>query len=286
VILLDVQKIVDADQLFVADFGLFLSCNDPRLAHLSNCRLEAGDVWQPVPVFPSQRDLELTLENFLLLESGQISLARRYYGQFSLHLDLRDFPFDHQELAIELVPMGHGPEDVRWVFNEEVSGRSQQLSIPDWEVGAGSHSMETMKLAQGRVFPLFSYRLPVRRYSDYYLTKVIIPLALIVLMSYLVFYIDPEMLPSQVGLSTASVLTLIAFQFSLGYYLPRVAYLTRLDRFLMGSTVLVFTALALAILTGGLARREKQDRARSIERTMRWLFPTAFMVVVVWAFWF
>jgi hypothetical protein len=152
-------------------------------------------------------------------------------------------------------------------------------------VGQAKHSLETTQLSPARIFPVFSYRLPVQRHAEFYLSKVILPLAFIVLMSYLVFYIDPELLPPQVGLSTASVLTLIAFQFSLGYYLPRVAYLTRLDKFLMGSTVMVFTALTLAVLTGALARKGKKDVAGILERRMRWVFPLAFLAVTGWAFW-
>ena len=53
-------------------------------------------------------------------------------------------------------------------------------------------------------------------------------------MSWAVFWINPRYLPAQVGVSTSAVLTLIAFQFSLGYLLPKVSYLTRADRFVMG----------------------------------------------------
>ncbi len=49
------------------------------------------------------------------------------------------------------------------------------------------------------------------------------------------------------------MLTLIAYRFLLGGMLPRISYLTRLDYFLLGSTVLVFLALVEAACTSRLA---------------------------------
>jgi hypothetical protein len=37
------------------------------------------------------------------------------------------------------------------------------------------------------------------------------------------------------------MLTLIAYRFSIGELVPKVAYLTRLDYFILGSTLMVFT---------------------------------------------
>ena len=103
-------------------------------------------------------------------------------------------------------------------------------------------------------------------------------------MSWSVFWIDPAQLSPQIGLSTSAVLTLIAFQFSLAYMLPRLSYLTRADRFVLGAAFLVFAALAEAVATSYLARRKKEQLANWIDRTARWVFPLGYLSVLLVSF--
>jgi len=111
-----------------------------------------------------------------------------------------------------------------------------------------------------------------------------VPLSLIVMMSWAVFWINPKHLAPQIGIATSAVFTLIAFQFSLGYTLPRISYLTQADVFVMGSMTLVFLAFGEAVLTGRLADKERLTLAQRIDRQARWLFPLAFVAVISWSF--
>jgi gamma-aminobutyric acid receptor subunit beta len=49
------------------------------------------------------------------------------------------------------------------------------------------------------------------------------------------------------------MLTLIAYRFSVDAGVPRVGYMTRMDCFVLGSSVLVFLALCQVVLTARLA---------------------------------
>ena len=55
-------------------------------------------------------------------------------------------------------------------------------------------------------------------------------MTLIVMMSWVVFWIDPAKFGPQIGLSVTAMLTLIAFQFTLTTSLPKVGYFTVLDQ--------------------------------------------------------
>lgn len=104
-------------------------------------------------------------------------------------------------------------------------------------------------------------------------------------MSSAVFWINPRHLAPQIGIATSAVLTLIAFQFSLGYLLPRLSYLTRADRFVMGSMALVFLAFGEAVCTGFLADKDRQALALKLDRAARLLFPLGFLIVLAISFW-
>lgn len=291
-LLVDLRSIQDTEQSFEADIVMSLEWSDPRLvdgtvgASLANCRVAPAAVWTPDAVVLNERNVSTGLPKLVHIRpDGRISYTQRYMGDFTASFELRDFPFDTQELKLDVVSAGSSAEDVE--FRIEPVGRdpSMKFSIADWTVGGFSVSYEPLVLPlAGRSIAHFVAATKVTRNHGFYILKVLIPLCLIVFMSWAVFWINPKYLPPQVGVSTSAVLTLIAFQFSLGYLLPRVSYLTLADRFLLGSSALVFGAFGEALLTSSLADRGREDLAKRIDRWARVLFPLAFAAVLVLSF--
>jgi len=114
--------------------------------------------------------------------------------------------------------------------------------------------------------------------------KVVLPLVFILAMSWTVFWLDPSLAGTQIGVATTSMLTLIAYRFTVGAFVPKVPYLTRMDAFILASTILVFGALVLAVWTAFLAAREQRSRAIAIERQCRWILPALSAAVFVVSF--
>ncbi|MBD3871389.1 MAG: hypothetical protein IFK91_00530, partial [Acidobacteria bacterium] len=109
--------------------------------------------------------------------------------------------------------------------------------------------------------------------------------AIIVFMSWVVFWIGAEHVGPRLSVAVTSMLTLVAYRFLLGQNLPPVSYLTRLDYFLLGSTILVFVALIQVALTGTMNGKGRADRAQTVNRISRLTFPVAFAALLVWSFW-
>jgi hypothetical protein len=105
-------------------------------------------------------------------------------------------------------------------------------------------------------------------------------MGLIVFMAWTVFWLDPSQLGPQLGVATASVISFVAFQIKLQEMLPGVDYLTRMDRYILGATILVFLAFGEAILTGGLAAKGRADLSRRIDRWSRWVYVILFGVLI------
>jgi cadmium resistance protein CadD (predicted permease) len=80
------------------------------------------------------------------------------------------------------------------------------------------------------------------------------------------------------------MLTLIAFRLALGSSLPPIPYLTEFDLFTVGATVLVFAALAQAVVTTALWERERKPLAQRLNHISRVLFPVLFLVLLVLSF--
>jgi uncharacterized membrane protein len=108
------------------------------------------------------------------------------------------------------------------------------------------------------------------------------PLALIVMMSLAVLWIDRSNTGAQIGLATSAMLALITYRFILARLLPKLSYMTRMDYFTLGSTLLVFLALIEVIVTAALSR-DKHDRLVSyIDKFSRIAFPILFLLMFGW----
>jgi hypothetical protein len=216
---------------------------------------------------------------------GTALYAQRLYVEVSTRADFTNFPFDRQNFRIHVIAGGYTRDEVTFTIEPTRTGRSKDLSVATWKVGAlHAKSAPFEYTADARVFPGVVVELPATRHHSYYILKVIFPLVVVVLMSWTVFWIDPIYVAPQIGVSTTSILTLIAYQFVISGLVPKLSYLTRLDRFTIGSTVLVLLALVEVTVTISLATRERLDAAQRLDRWSRVAFPTAFAGVLVVAF--
>jgi len=100
-----------------------------------------------------------------------------------------------------------------------------------------------------------------------------------------VFWIAPEHVGPRLSVAVTSMLTLVAYRFLLGQGLPPVSYLTRLDYFLLGSTILVFIALIQVALTSAMNEERDQARSARINKMSRWAFPAVFLLLFTVLFW-
>ena len=289
VVVLDVERIDDAIQGFSANVLFLARWIDGRLAHGGSGDewLSLDTVWHPRLQVANLRRANSTLPEIVeVTPEGTVTYRQRLLGDFSQKLDLSDFPLDRQTLAIQLVSMGNLDDEVVFAAHPVIpSGVVPDVSISDWEI-LGSRARTQAYQPMPGVQPRAGYVLEfdAKRFIGYYRTKIILPLLLIVAMSWLVFWIDPELAGPQISLAVTSVLTLIAYRFMVSGMLPKISYLTRMDWFTSASTMLVFLTLVEATYTVMLTKSGRPERAQTINRISRWGVPLAFVLVFAWAF--
>jgi hypothetical protein len=285
--LLDVSKIDGADQSFTADVFMMLQWRDERLASDTKAvrRLPIGEIWNPRVQIINQRRIWKTFpETVDITPDGTVVYRQRFYGQFSSALDLRDFPLDRHRFPLQVVVPGYGPEEIEFVPNigEFGIGRSPEMTVPDWSIGPLElRTAPYAVIPGGREIAGLEGAFEARRHLGFYIGKAFVSVAIIVFMSWVVFWLNPKHVGPRLSVAVTSMLTLIAYRFLLGQSLPPVSYLTRLDFFLLGTTILVFVALIQVALTSATT----EERAQSINRNSRWIFPVAFLILILWSFW-
>jgi hypothetical protein len=291
------DRVDNLDQSFRLDFFLRLSWQDPRLAAVvgatggRGCRFPLADVWEPRVLAFNRQDASLLLPRVVNVDAeGRVLHLQRVQTTLRAPMDLRDFPIDHQVLPLTLISIEYGPESVSLVTDETAATREHDVTIPGWEIhelvrrGGVLEAEVADEATQNRRFSRYDYEFHVSRELAFYVWRVIGPLTFIVLMSWAVFWIDPSNFGVQIGLASTSILTLVAFLFSLNNILPPLSYLTRMDFFLFVSLALALLAFAEAVTTAVLKAQDRETLALRMDRWARWLFPIAFgaLHVVMW----
>jgi hypothetical protein len=292
VFVLDVDDVDDAAQNFTTNFYVRLRWHDDRLVnqHDSPRQVPLEEVWNPQVLLANRvglvsRSLPEVVQVF---PDGNVVYQQRYTGKLSQPLKLSEFPMDKHTFTIQFVAAGYTADELEFIPDETKSsvvggGIADELSIPDWELikfeAASSPYQPIPEISSAG----FVFRFEARRYITYYLWQIVLPLTVVVFMSWVAFWINRHEVGVRIGVATSSILTLIAHRFVLANLLPRLPYMTRLDYFTVGSTLLVFMALIVVVMTSFLAKKDHHDKkARIMNVSSRIIFPAAFFILLGW----
>ncbi len=284
--IVDVREIDGARQIFTADVFIRLQWKDARLASSEVLRtMPTNVVWNPGIQIVNRATIQTTLPELLEIDKeGNVTYRQRYIGQFSCLLDLTEFPFDKQVIPIKIVVPGTSTTDVRFLSNKE-SGHAARFSMTDWKVTSWTAKEEQYQVTPGgRALPGYTFEFTAQRHFLFFLVQIIIPMTLILGMSWIVFWLDPNQPGPRISISITSMLTVVAYRLLLGNFLPRLPFLTRMDYFVVGCTFLVFLSLVNVVLISRLILAKKELLAVKLDTHSRWILPGLFLVVVCFSF--
>jgi hypothetical protein len=242
-------------------------------------------IWQPdLGIANGIGPVRITKRVITLRADGRVRIDGLFDSEVAADFDLRAFPLDQQVLAIHVESFSWNEDVLRLREGSRGVDVSDGVSIPEWRVLAARARIEESRGPKGDVaFSRLLVEVDVAREYGFYVLKVGVPLVLIVVLSWSVFWMKDEPMAGRIRVSSTGVLTIVAFQFAVGGNLPRVPYLTLLDRVMIVSFMLISITVLQSIL---VAHYEERDpaRARRIDRISRWVFPllyAALLAVVV-----
>ena len=287
VYLIDIDEIDDVHQRYNVDMFVNIAWWDPRLALPEEERsgqvrtFPMTQVWTPRGLIVNDRGLTPKLPLVVDVDVlGNVVIRQRLSGELAVNLDLKDFPFDTQQLPVQVISYQYRPDEVQFSNNARMAANIDGFSVEGWsfsllEADIGEFSVP----AVGVVRPQVTFVVEAKRNAQYYLLTMFLPMSLIVFMSWTAFWIQPNVVPPRIAISTASIFSLIAFGFTIRLSLPRVSYVTRADLFVIGCTLLVFLALGAAVIGSRWASADKMERAVRLNAAIRWIYVGLFVVV-------
>src|SRR5438876_1658820 len=289
----DISNIDSAQQNFTAELAVVLRWKDSRLAHTGKgiVRYPLEQIWHPrVGIVNETNSVSRKMPDSVEVDpDGTVTSRQRYAGAFTQPLRLQSFPFDRQTFRVQLVAVRYQSNEVMFVPDQVwiqdglkgAGGISPSVTLPDWTIEKWELKPLVYALAPRHQYSSYAFDFTASRNVKNYILKVILTLILLVIMSWSVFWIDPVHSNSQISIAVTSMLTLIAYRFAVDTQLPRLPYMTRLDAFILTSTLLVFFSLIEVLITTILQTILRTGRAKKIDRYCRAIFPAMFLIASI-----
>ena len=157
-----------------------------------------------------------------------------YSSSFRETFELHDFPFDKQDLTIEMRQDDPRTWDVFDLRVHSVMFYKIALQLPEWSmcmplVKRGSPAHKSTDVA-----------LQVVRRPQYYLRNIVSVVTMLSVMSLFSFAIPIKEISERINTIITLLLTTVAFKFVIGDSLPRVNYNTKLDKFMFKNMLFLF----------------------------------------------
>ncbi|XP_061628061.1 glycine receptor subunit alpha-3 isoform X5 [Phyllopteryx taeniolatus] len=245
--------------------------NDPRLAYaeypddsldLDPSMLDS--IWKPDLFFANEKGAhfhEVTTDNKLLriFKNGNVLYSIRLTLTLSCPMDLKNFPMDVQTCIMQLESFGYTMNDLifEWQENGPVQV-AEGLTLPQFILKDDSDLRYCTKHYNTGKFTCIEVRFHLERQMGYYLIQMYIPSLLIVILSWVSFWINMDAAPARVALGITTVLTMTTQSSGSRTSLPKVSYVKAIDIWMAVCLLFVFSALLEYAAVNFVSRQHKE----------------------------
>ncbi len=275
---------------FLADFYVWFRWkgdHDPsRSFELRN----AVEQWQIVKV-PINTDAEGNAAP-VTLEDGTKYQVFRIEARFGRPFSVGYYPLDEQDLLIEVEESDVSTQQLVYEIDSASSGVDGRIVIPGWEVATSKMTGDAAlfatnfgdpRMRASELYARATMGVHILRPTRGMIVKTIVPLAIVILITFGVFLLDPTLIDARLTLSVTALVSAIALHFSTSTELPEVGYLVLLDKVYILSYAVILATTAASIVAARIAEGNapKAKRFDKLSGVLCWLmfFGGTFLIL-------
>ncbi|KRZ56091.1 Glutamate-gated chloride channel, partial [Trichinella nativa] len=246
---------------------------------------QSQQVWMPDTFFQNEKEARrhmIDKPNVMIriYPDGEMLYSVRLSLVLSCPMSLEYYPLDRQTCLIDLASYGYTTEDIKYEWKEDGPVQLKdglKNSLPSFELQDVTTGFCTSKTNTGEYSCLRTILTLKREYS-YYLITLYIPSFMLVVVSWVNFWIDKDAVPARVSLGVTTLLTMTTQASGVNAKLPPVSYTKAIDVWIGVCLAFIFGALlefALVNYAGRVEFLEKERRKQKVNLLTdnRWL-PT------------
>ncbi|KAK7474221.1 hypothetical protein BaRGS_00034570, partial [Batillaria attramentaria] len=186
--------------------------NDSRLEYPPLPGIEALEldtrvmkrIWVPDLYFTNEKQAnfhDVTVPNKLMhiTFAGQVLYSSRISMKLSCDMDLWRFPFDSQTCYLSMESYSYSTENVIFQWHKDPVQKRDDMSLPQFEFHDFTH-MDCTKVYIGANYTCIRAEFHLVRSYGYYMAQVYIPSVLVVILSWVSFWLDIDAIPARISL--------------------------------------------------------------------------------------
>ncbi|XP_033239058.1 gamma-aminobutyric acid receptor subunit beta-like isoform X2 [Drosophila pseudoobscura] len=207
----------------------------------------AEKIWVPDTFFANDKNSflhDVTERNKLvrLGGDGAVTYGMRFTTTLACMMDLHYYPLDSQNCTVEIESYGYTVSDVVMYWKPTPVRGVEDAELPQFTIIGYETNDRKERLATG-VYQRLSLSFKLQRNIGYFVFQTYLPSILIVMLSWVSFWINHEATSARVALGITTVLTMTTISTGVRSSLPRISYVKAIDIYLVMCFVFVFAAL-------------------------------------------
>ncbi|NXD61426.1 GBRR2 protein, partial [Corvus moneduloides] len=230
-------------------------------------------IWVPDVFFVhSKRSFihDTTTDNIMLrvFPDGHVLYSMRVTVTAMCNMDFSRFPLDSQTCSLELESYAYTDEDLMlyWKNGNESLKTDEKISLSQFLIQKFHTTSRLAFYSSTGWYNRLYINFTLRRHIFFFLLQTYFPATLMVMLSWVSFWIDRRAVPARVSLGITTVLTMSTIITGVNASMPRVSYIKAVDIYLWVSFVFVFLSVleyaAVNYLTTVQERKERKLRER------------------------
>ncbi|VEL39956.1 unnamed protein product [Protopolystoma xenopodis] len=225
-----------------------------------------NDIWLPDLFFRNGKEGYLhtmTVPNYLLrvMPDGNVLYSQKITMRFSCQMELQNFPMDMQVCGLNIGSYGYTLNELKFVWHEEKVNLSGRMRISEFNTPETFDTFDctnSSKTSTGN-YTCLNATFKLKRQLSSYLATTYIPNILIIMVSWLSFWVNVDAAPARVPLGLLSLLGILTQASSVSNSLPRVSYIKAIDIWMIFSIIFVIGVLVEYALALTMLRRKRAD---------------------------
>jgi hypothetical protein len=259
------------------------SCNCPIKSMDLNALMALAnkkDIFLPLFTFFNQQGNRWTQDQAVFIDPlGKTTYRERFTVTLQApDFDFTTYPFDSQKFNVHIdlsVPTQ--------VFSFEeienpVNPLGDQLGEEEWLLEKFTQETTEVSYTKDLKNSRFTTTLEMKRHLIFYVVRIFVPLILILCVSWVIFFLKDY--SKQLDVASGNLLVFLAFNFTISNDLPRLGYLTLLDRMIITSFGCAALVVIISVCQKRLVAKGADNLARHIDKLVLIFYPMVYITLI------
>lgn len=289
-----IYDINSINQTYMIDAYLVLGWHDSSLKN-TYCKNNEGKIIYENKEFPKDilvpsfefinilGDREIINRRLIVNSDKNLIYNERFHGRFTTPMDFHKYPNDKQCFTIQLESFSMEKEDLVFTNPQLFPKVLDPSYMEEWNILGKKDYVNKMVYnhlsasKKGEAFSRCNFEIYAQRKIEYYLWKVILPIGILVVASWLVFWVKD--FANQLNISFTLMLTMVTFNFYTSSLLPTLPYNTFIEIIIISGYISIFLTLIAIIFTYAYSKNE--SITVKINSFFQVFFPLLYVLFIV-----